>query len=762
MNGTNVGSVYYDARINLSTLKADLKQAEAQMKSSAASMGGAQRQLDSEIRKTHKSILSSRSALIAMGAAAAAAGAAIAGNLGTAIDRADTLVNFPKVLTAMGESMESATQATETLAERLKGLPTPLQQGAASVQQLIAAGLPVGVATEAFLALNNAFLAGGASAATAAQSMVQLQQALSRGRIEGQEWNSIVANTPTFLKAMQIETGKTRDQLREMYSQSPEKLIQDMIRLNTEGGGGLASLDEQARATTAGIGTAFDNMNAAIARGITSIIASLGEGQTEQERLASGSQKIAAEIQRVGDIFEAAGKAVGTFFSILSPIAPALTVTAVAGGTMVGALAAINIGAKIASASLATFRAVLTAISRHPIIATLTLVAGGIAAVATAAGLMKNATEDVEVPAIDTKNALEGWQPAINNASNEADKMAKQLRKIDEQIKEANEDYRYRLAELVAEKNQNIARLQETLRQEKRTYENAYNERLATFQKTQNEEEQSHKQKVQELQNQINFLSQYNTAANRRQVEELKFALAQENAEYQKSTQLRQAEFDAQTKSAKDEYEARRAENQKKLNEELALLHKHRNEVLSVRDVMLLDEIEMLKKQRDERIKSLQQQVEDARSAGSAAGAAYGSAYKYQLIESSRLSVAEAQKVYSGGTTSASIQTYRRGDGKIERVIVPHFATGGFTGRGGKYEPAGIVHRGEYVLPKEMVNQSTGLPKEGLGQTINVTLNMSGIMASSKADMRSIANQMAKLINESVIARTGKKAIAGV
>ncbi|MBX9660472.1 MAG: hypothetical protein K2X00_18085, partial [Nitrospiraceae bacterium] len=31
------------------------------------------------------------------------------------------------------------------------------------------------------------------------------------------------------------------------------------------------------------------------------------------------------------------------------------------------------------------------------------------------------------------------------------------------------------------------------------------------------------------------------------------------------------------------------------------------------------------------------------------------------------------------------------------------FADGGYTGDGGKYEPAGIVHRGEYVLPKEVV-----------------------------------------------------------
>lgn len=32
------------------------------------------------------------------------------------------------------------------------------------------------------------------------------------------------------------------------------------------------------------------------------------------------------------------------------------------------------------------------------------------------------------------------------------------------------------------------------------------------------------------------------------------------------------------------------------------------------------------------------------------------------------------------------------------------FASGGYTGPGGKYEPAGIVHRGEVVLPQEIVN----------------------------------------------------------
>lgn len=47
------------------------------------------------------------------------------------------------------------------------------------------------------------------------------------------------------------------------------------------------------------------------------------------------------------------------------------------------------------------------------------------------------------------------------------------------------------------------------------------------------------------------------------------------------------------------------------------------------------------------------------------------------------------------------------------------YASGGYTGRGGVNEVAGVVHRGEFVVPQSMVNQSTGLPyADALGRMI--------------------------------------------
>src|SRR5690625_4085489 len=52
---------------------------------------------------------------------------------------------------------------------------------------------------------------------------------------------------------------------------------------------------------------------------------------------------------------------------------------------------------------------------------------------------------------------------------------------------------------------------------------------------------------------------------------------------------------------------------------------------------------------------------------------------------------------YVGGSTG--------GGSSYAPNVSGYYASGGYTGDGGKYEPAGIVHRGEYVFSKESVNR---------------------------------------------------------
>lgn len=46
------------------------------------------------------------------------------------------------------------------------------------------------------------------------------------------------------------------------------------------------------------------------------------------------------------------------------------------------------------------------------------------------------------------------------------------------------------------------------------------------------------------------------------------------------------------------------------------------------------------------------------------------------------------------------------GVGKLGRVSIPGFAEGGYTGEGGKYEPKGVVHGGEFVFTKEETSKA--------------------------------------------------------
>lgn len=74
------------------------------------------------------------------------------------------------------------------------------------------------------------------------------------------------------------------------------------------------------------------------------------------------------------------------------------------------------------------------------------------------------------------------------------------------------------------------------------------------------------------------------------------------------------------------------------------------------------------------------------------------------------------------------------------------YATGGFTGRGSATDVAGIVHKGEYVIPKSQVDQNTGTPKVG-NTTINISVNAGAYMGSQQ-DARRYAQVIAESLKD--------------
>lgn len=94
-------------------------------------------------------------------------------------------------------------------------------------------------------------------------------------------------------------------------------------------------------------------------------------------------------------------------------------------------------------------------------------------------------------------------------------------------------------------------------------------------------------------------------------------------------------------------------------------------------------------------------------------------------------------------------------------VFTGGFAEGGFTGRGAENDVAGIVHRGEYVIPKQNVDQASGMPKmaQNMGNGDKISLNVNiGMFAGTPAERRRIARQILDDLQD-LASRQGKTAL---
>ena len=205
---------------------------------------------------------------------------AITSNLDSAIQRADTINNFSKVMGNLGVSTDDADDSIQRLSDKLTGLPTTLDSAVSAVQKFTSANGNVKASTDMFLALNNAILAGGANQQIQASALEQLSQAYAKGKPDMLEWRTAMTAMPAQLKQVAIAMGYANaSQLGEELRSgtvSMNEFMQTIHKLNTEGVSGFASFEEQAKGSTGGIQTSITNVKTAITRGIADIINAIG------------------------------------------------------------------------------------------------------------------------------------------------------------------------------------------------------------------------------------------------------------------------------------------------------------------------------------------------------------------------------------------------------------------------------------------------------------------------------------------------------
>lgn len=256
------GSLTYDTKIDKNGFEKGLNS----LKKSTNTAGG-----------QIKSILSA----LGIGKLISKAFSVINSSMDGAISRLDTLNNYPKVMSNLGIASEDAQKSINKMSDKLSGLPTTLDAGAMAVQRFTSANGNIKKSTDYFLALNNAILAGGASADIQSSAMEQLSQAYAKGKPDMMEWRSLMTAMPAQLKQVAtamgyVSTDKLGEDLRN-GKVSMDEFMDTIVKLNTKGVAGFQSFEEQAKNSTGGIKTSITVAKTQIIKGVADIIKALDE-----------------------------------------------------------------------------------------------------------------------------------------------------------------------------------------------------------------------------------------------------------------------------------------------------------------------------------------------------------------------------------------------------------------------------------------------------------------------------------------------------
>lgn len=284
------------------------------MKNADSSMNN----LDNSTQKTNTSILDIAKGIGVFKLVDSAIGL-VKSSMDGAIDRFDTLNKYPVVMQALGYSAEEVDKSMTKLTDGIDGLPTSLDEIVSSAQQLAISTGDLQKGTDTAVALNNAFLASGASAADASRGAQQYQQMLSKGEVDLQSWRSLLETMPIAMdKVSKSFSDQGVNSANDLYAALKKGDItfddfnSRLIELN-EGVGGFAEL---AQKNSAGIRTSFANIKTAVVKGLANVITAIDEGMQN-----AGLGSIAENFDKIKGAVNEAFKAIVTVLpSVISGI----------------------------------------------------------------------------------------------------------------------------------------------------------------------------------------------------------------------------------------------------------------------------------------------------------------------------------------------------------------------------------------------------------------------------------------------------------
>lgn len=283
----------------------EVVRANSSMNNQIASSGNASATASSRLTSGFKEMAGA----LGLVAVASKAFGVLRDSIGGAVERFDTLNKFPVVMQALGYSARDTAKSTAILKKGVDGLPTTLQDVTSVAQQLAPLTGSATKASQSAIALNNAFLASGASAADSSRGLQQYTQMLSTGKVDMMSWRTLMETMPIALRKVANSfgfTGKSAE--NDLYKAlqsgqiTMDQLNDRFIKLN-KGQNGFAEL---AKKNSAGIMTSFTNLKNSVKNNLAEILTDINQGFKN-----AGLGSIAQQLDNLKGVINNTFKAIG-------------------------------------------------------------------------------------------------------------------------------------------------------------------------------------------------------------------------------------------------------------------------------------------------------------------------------------------------------------------------------------------------------------------------------------------------------------------
>lgn len=307
---------------------------------------------------------------IAIGALGGSFLGSLAKDVAATADEFNNLQARVKLVTGEGQSFSTAWEGVQAIALRTN---SELEGTATLFTRIAQAGKELGLSQQAALRLtetiNQSIQLSGGSADSAKAAIIQLVQGLQSGVLRGEEFNSIMEQSPRLSRALADGLGVTTGALRQMANQG--QLTTEVV---------LTALQGQAQA----VATEFDKLPPTVGRalqnlstGWTLYVGEVDKATGASTTAASAINLLAQNLSTIGGLLLDAGQAAAAFVALrlaqtfigISTAAQAAAVQVAASTT---ALSAAGAAGTAAATGIGRFAAILSTLKTFSLLGIIT------------------------------------------------------------------------------------------------------------------------------------------------------------------------------------------------------------------------------------------------------------------------------------------------------------------------------------------------------------------------------------------------------